>query len=125
MPSMRSIKRQRIASMAEAGDVVMSGTSSKQTTRPGSTISSIRGSPVPSGRSSRVETPTLSPSRVVSSDGVAMKKKKRKKGERSKNVESSATLPTSANTSAVRLAKDLNQGVIVYENGKYKNVTLG
>ena len=110
--------------MAEAGDILMSGNSSKQTTRPGSTISSIRGSPVPSGRSSHVETPTLSPNRVASSEGVAMKKKKRKKGERAKNVDSTATLPTSANTSAVRLAKDLNQGVIVYDNGKYKNVTL-
>ena len=125
MPSMRSIRRQRIVSMAEAGDVLISGNSSKQTTRPGSTMSSIHGSPVPSGRSSHVETPTLSPNRRASSDGVAMKKKKRKKGERSRNVESSTTLPTSANTSAVELAKNLNQGVIVYENGKYKNVTLG
>ena len=37
-----------------------------------------------------------------------MKKKKRKKGERANNVDTTATLPTSANTSAVRLAKDLN-----------------
>lgn len=112
VPSTRSIKRQRIVSMAEAGDKPSRGYSSNHTTRPSSSVSSKQGSPIHSSRSSSMGT---SPSKKVGKTS-SVRAKKRKKD---KSFESTATSPGSRNASSV-----LNQGVIVYENGKYQKIKL-
>lgn len=119
VPSTRSIKRKHILSMAEAGDRFNRGNSSSQMTRPASSLSSMQGSPILSGRSSYSEMPTVSPNKT----GNISKKKTKKKED--KTFESSAVSPISSEVGAVCLAKNLNQGVIVYEDCKYRKVRLG
>ena len=123
VPSTRSIKRQRILSMAEAGDKPVKGYASSHTTRASSAMSSMQGSPTLSrASSSHVDSALTSPNKDLSKtsithpfDGVVTKSKRT----------SDLSPNTSVTTSAARLAKNLNQGVIVYENGKYRKIRLG
>lgn len=111
VPSTRSIKRQRIVSMAEAGDRLNRGNSSNQT----SCKSSTQGSPILSRRSYGETSPTHKRAKSAS-------KQKKKKG--SKSFKNSAAT-TSNEASAIQLAKTLNQGAIVYDEGKYRKIELG
>ena len=120
VPSMRSVKRQHIVAMAEAGDRPSMGYASSHTTRASSAVSSVQGSPVLSKRNFSVDMSVALPHKRMSSasktsfEEVSTRKKKK----------ADISLST-GNTSAVRLAKNLNQEVIVHENGKYRKIRLG
>lgn len=113
--STRSIKRQRIVSMAEAGDRLNRENSSNQT----SCISSAQGSPTLSSRPSYGTSTTNKTANISKS---ASKQKKKKGG---KSFKSSAATTTSNGASAIQLAKNLNQGAIVYDKGKYRKIEHG
>lgn len=126
VPSMRYIKRQHIVAMAEAGDRPAVGYASSHTTRASSAVSSMQGSPIMmSKRNSSVDVPVALPYKKTSSasktsfEEVSTRKKK-------KADTSPTTGHTSiSHTSGARQAKNLNQEVIVHENGKYRKTRLG
>ena len=128
VPSSRSIRRQRITSMAEAGDKFEAGGASNQATRPESSVCSLQGSPMIS-RSSTGAPFTASPekaestARAPSQESGAAKKKKKKRGD--KSFEQSEGAASGGGASAARLAKNLHQGAIVYEGGEYRKARLG
>ena len=129
VPSTRSIKRQYIVSMAEAGDRPhRHRSSSTQNTRPSSSVSSMQGSPSLSAQTSATELTGTSPRKkganttsVISLGGG--KKKKRKRG-REKGTQSSAVSLSEVPMTA-QLAKNPNQGVVVYDNGQYRKMRVG
>ena len=121
-PSTRSVKRQYILSMAEVGDRPNRRQSaSNHTTRPSSSVSSRQGSPSLGSRHSAIELSTSPPHMkgdVTSITGEGKKKRRSKMTEESS--QSSAYGPMTA-----QLSKDLDQGVVVHEDGKYQRVRLG
>lgn len=120
MPSSRSLKRQRISSMAQAGDK-FEYTITRQATKPASSsVSSNQGSPLFQRKGSATDTSLVaqgqsgSPPEEVTLEPAPGRKRKGKKDKASKKAKSPQA------TDAVRLAKNLQQGVIVYEDGQYK-----
>ena len=122
VPSTRSVQREYILSMAEAGDRPSRRQSgSNHTTRPSSSVSSRQGSPSLGSRHSAIELSTSPPhtkGAVTSKTGEGKKKRRSKMAEESS--QSSAYGPMTA-----QLSKDLDQGVVVHEDGKYQRVRLG
>lgn len=119
VPSSRSLKRQRISSMAQAGDRFEYITS-KQAARRGSSVSSTQDSPLVQRKGSATDTPLAAVGKSGSpgeEDVPEPEPGKKRKGKKEK-VSKKAKSPEA--TDAVRLAKNLQQGVIVYEDGQYK-----
>ena len=123
-PSTRSIQREYIVSMAEAGDRPNRRQSaSNHTTRPSSSVSSRQGSPSLGSRHSAIELSTSPPHKK---GALTSKTGEGKKKRRSKTTEgSSQSSAVSYGPMTAALTKDLDQGVIVHEEGKYLRVRLG
>ena len=119
MPSSRSLKRHRISSMAQAGDK-FEYTLSRQAAKPPSSVSSTQDSPLVQRKGSATDASLVAQGqsegapKEVTSEPVPGKKRKGKEEKVSKKTKSPQA------TDAVRLAKNLHQGAIVYEDGQYK-----
>ena len=121
VPSTRSIKRRQIISMAEAGDKPSRGYSSTNTTRRSSSVSSLQGSQTHSSQSSSLNISTTSQTKKVN---ISSQKSSMGKNKKKTSTTSSGKGSGKGATSATQPPKNLNQKVMVYENRRYKKISL-